>query len=105
VRGIARELVGDYDGRRRSIEPVLDVVQAHDAVDRRDIKRAVVERDAHRPTETAGDSPDGGRTALLQRHRVDLAFERADEQSAVLAERHLARCGDARNKLDSESRR
>ena len=59
VMRLARKPIGDDDRPRRIGEMPLDVVEAQDAIDRRNIERAVVKRDARRIGQPGRDDVKG----------------------------------------------
>src|SRR5690349_13111091 len=106
VMTIGRKAVRYDHALRRAIETPLDVVEAQDRAHRRDVEGAVAKRDADGLAQAGRDRAHGCGAigpGGFERDRIHVAAYRADEQRAVIAERHLARTGRTRDELDRES--
>ena len=109
VMRVFRQCVVHDDRLARRLEPRLDVVELHDAVDLAHVESAIAERDAARLVQPLGNGDDliGLVVAVLIDHGVDRVagglVAAANEDGAFAAEGHLAGIGDAGGKqLDLE---
>ena len=89
-----REPGADDGGARRIGEAGFDVVVADNPVHGRHVEGAVAERDAYRQGEPGRDYERVERLVAADAHRVNLAgAHAADEERALVAQRHRARVG------------
>ena len=88
----AWKTVGDDDRFRPGVEMRLDVVEAQDAADLRDVERAAAHRHAVRHPQARGERDDLRGLRVPVAHRVHAAVgARADEEHLALSQRQRAR--------------
>ena len=91
---LCRKSVSDHHRGGRVRQPLFDLVETQDAIDRRDIQGAVPIGDAHRHLQAAGDCQHfiSALIAVSVHYGVDVAFVLGtDKQRAVLPKCHATR--------------